>query len=113
MRHTCCTPARWRSEAFEYSDVAEVQEFHEEHAESIEQFEALLPAVIEEYRASGLELMAYLEGPCTARVVNLWEAEYDTDEEYLDSVFENTGVRLDRDFEEITDGEDVTDTEYE
>jgi hypothetical protein len=96
MQHTCCTPNIWCSEDFEYRDVAEVQEFREEHAESIERFETLLPEVIEEYWATGLELMAYLEGPFTARVVDIWEAEYDTNEEYLDSVFENTGVRLNR-----------------
>ena len=117
MEHTCCWPVYYYFDKFPdrfvYRDHTKAQELREERVESIERFETLLPEVIEEYWASHLDLMAYLKGPFTERVDNMLKAQYDTGEEYLDTVFKSTLVRLERDVEEIADSEDEFDDGYD
>ena len=116
MEHTCCKPDIYSytiPDGFVYREHTEAQELREEHVESIERFETLLPVVIEEYWASHLDLMAYLKGPFTERVDNMLKAQYDSGEEYLDTVFKSTLVRLERDVEVITDSEEEFDDGYD
>jgi short subunit dehydrogenase-like uncharacterized protein len=97
--HGQCAPV------FSCRDCSEVQELRYEHAESIKQFEALVPEVIEEYWASGMDLLAYLEGPLAERLDRILEAELKNDGQYTDLVFQNMGVRLESEVEEIADDE--------
>jgi hypothetical protein len=104
LQHTCCNLYLFLAR-FHYRDPSEAQELRQEHAESIEQLEALLSEVMEDYWASGMDILPYLEGPLALRLDQILEAEYESDEEYTSSVFRATGVRLEREIQENGDAE--------
>jgi hypothetical protein len=61
----------------------------------------LVPEVVEVYWASEIDLLAYLEGPLAERLDRILEAELENDDQYTDSVFQNTGVWLEREIEKF------------
>ncbi|KAK3703623.1 hypothetical protein LTR37_014318 [Vermiconidia calcicola] len=101
MTHTCCElrrglrrELRWYGTSLHSKSQETSSEIRKEHAESIERFETILPGVVAEYWASGMDLVSWLDGPLGKRVDEILATEKVTDEEYREDVFKRTGVRL-------------------